>query len=177
MVEYSEITSKTAELRNSNGELVFNAGNICNHYFTLDFLRAIGNDHETEIELHVAKKKISYVDENGAKRMPDTPNGIKVEKFVFDVFKFSENFVSWEVSREQEFSALKNSDSSGIDCPLTARRDVIALHKKWLLDAGSQSVFGDVEVCPLTSYAGENLSELSVGQSFHGPLCLPKAHL
>ena len=32
---------------------------------------------------------------------PTQTNGIKLEKFVFDVFEFSENFVVWECHRFQ----------------------------------------------------------------------------
>ena len=39
VVEYSEIAKDTAELRNKEGKLTYSAGNICNHFFTRDFLK------------------------------------------------------------------------------------------------------------------------------------------
>lgn len=170
VVEYSEITEETAALRDDSGRLKFIAGNICNHYFTRDFLQAIGDVHETDLKLHVAKKKIPYVDSKGLRTAPQTPNGIKIEKFVFDVFQFSKNFAVWEVERDEEFSALKNNDSAKQDCPSTARRDLIGLHKKWLLKSGAAVVEGDVEIAPLLSYAGENLNVR--GKSLKGPIVL-----
>ena len=168
VVEYSEISKETAELRYNDGQLVYNAANICNHYFTVDFLRAVANTYEQEMDLHIAKKKIPYVDDDGNRDLPTSPNGIKIEKFVFDVFKFAKQLAVWEGIREEDFSPLKNADSAGQDCPSTARNDVLKLHKKWLLNAGASNVINDVEVSPLLSYAGENLSHLK-GQSFEGP--------
>lgn len=171
VVEYSEITAKTAELRNEDGGLTYNAANICNHYFTVDFLYSVGNVYDNEMELHAAKKKIPYVDDDGNRCTPDKPNGIKIEKFVFDVFKFSKNLIVWEGVREEDFSPLKNSDAAGQDCPSTAKRDVFNLHKKWLLKAGAKKVVNGVEVSPLISYAGENLEHVK-GLSFEGPCVL-----
>ncbi|XP_076168716.1 UDP-N-acetylglucosamine pyrophosphorylase mmy isoform X2 [Ptiloglossa arizonensis] len=78
VVEYSEISKETAELRYDNGQLMYNAASICNHYFTVDFLHAIGNDYEKEMELHAAKKKIPFIDADGHRCIPTSPNGILI---------------------------------------------------------------------------------------------------
>ncbi|GJQ84452.1 mmy [Trypoxylus dichotomus] len=169
VVEYSEITDKTANLRDAEGNLVFNAGNICNHFFSIDFLTLVADEYESLLKLHVAKKKIPFIDDNGKQIRPVAPNGIKIEKFVFDVFQFSNNFVTWEVPRYTEFSALKNSDDAGKDCPSTARRDVYHLHKKYVERAGGIVVGDEIEISPLLSYAGENLEAVVHGKTFKSP--------
>lgn len=158
-------------MRSDDGQLIYNAANICNHYFTVDFLHDVAINHEKEMELHAAKKKIPYIDENGNRIEPKSPNGFKIEKFVFDVFEFAKQLSVWEGIREEDFSPLKNADSVGQDCPSTARNDVLKIHKKWLLNAGATSVANDVEISPLLSYAGENLNHI-MGLSLEGPCVL-----
>lgn len=172
VVEYSEISTKTAQKTDTKGNLLFNAGNICNHFFTTDFLHDIIKNHESNLKLHVAKKKIPHVDENGVKIKPKDVNGIKIEKFVFDVFKFSNHFVTWEVPRGSEFSALKNSDDAGKDCPATAKRDLLALHKRYIEKAGGIVEGEEVEISPLISYAGEDLDGVVRGKVFKSPMVL-----
>ena len=38
---------------------------------------------------HIAEKKINYIDDNGMLNKPTTKNGVKLEKFIFDIFPFS----------------------------------------------------------------------------------------
>ncbi|CAK6976686.1 UDP-N-acetylhexosamine pyrophosphorylase-like protein 1 [Scomber scombrus] len=89
VVEYSEIQPETAQLRGPGGELVYSAGNICNHFFTRTFLQDVAETFESQLKQHVAIKKVPFVDTCGNQVKPTKPNGIKMEKFVFDVFPFS----------------------------------------------------------------------------------------
>lgn len=175
VVEYSEISEETAHKTDARGNLLFSAGNICNHFFTTDFLHDIVKNHENDLKLHVAKKKIPHVDESGVKIKPKTVNGIKIEKFIFDVFEFSKRFVTWEVPRVTEFSALKNSDDAGKDCPSTARRDLLTLHKEYIEKAGGTVEGDEVEISPLISYAGEDLEHVVRGKVFKSPAVLAAA--
>nr|QWX20093.1 UDP-N-acetylglucosamine pyrophosphorylase [Henosepilachna vigintioctopunctata] len=165
VVEYSEISEATAKKTNERGDLVFSAGSICNHFFTVKFLCEVARKHEKFMKVHVAKKKIPYVDEQGIRHIPKAPNGIKIEKFVFDVFQFTDNFVTWEVPRYTEFSALKNTNEAKRDCPSTAKRDILNLHKILVERAGG-IVYGEVEISPLLSYSGEELEPKVKGKVF-----------
>eukprot|EP00049_Salpingoeca_infusionum_P018729 m.358543 g.358543 ORF g.358543 m.358543 type:complete len:475 (-) comp18171_c0_seq1:162-1586(-) len=170
VVEYSEISKAKAEQVDEDGKLTFRAGNICNHYFSFPFLKMCG-DRFPELVSHVAKKKIKFLDESGATQTPTDNNGIKLEKFVFDVFGFADNLGVLEVAREQSFSPLKNA--SGSCSKDTCQRDLYALHRLYLKNAGAKFVDADgqelalealdashvCEIDPAVSYAGEKLEE------------------
>jgi len=167
VVEYSEISKEQAERRDAkSGELAFRAANIANHFYTTDFLRSV-ETFEDQLAFHIARKKIPYYDLEAARLVkPTKPNGMKLELFVFDVFPFAKHFDVMEVERGEEFSPLKNAPGTGSDDPETSRRDILAQHRRFLQKAGAyieSSV--EVELSPLTTYAGENLTSVQ-GKTF-----------
>lgn len=161
VVEYSEISKDLAEEKDLKHPdvLKFRAASIVNHYYSFRFLETI-EDWSHKLPHHVARKKIPYVDtESGDTVKPETPNGIKLEQFVFDVFPFLslEQFASFEVDRKDEFSPLKNAKGSGEDDPDTSRKDILDQGTRWVEAAGAtvineSSAGREVEVSPLISY-------------------------
>lgn len=167
VVEYSEISKEQAERRDpKTGELAFRAGNIVNHFYTIDFLKEV-ESFEDELAFHIARKKIPHVDmSSGELVKPSKPNGMKLEMFIFDVFPFTKHFAVLEVLRNEEFSPLKNAPGTGSDDPDTSRRDLLAQHKRFLEKAGAKVAEGvEIEVSPLVSYAGEGLESVK-GKTF-----------
>lgn len=160
IVEYSDITTEMAERTDKDGKLIFGAANICNHYYTLEFLATTVLDNMDNM-YHIATKKIPYY--NGSELVkPTVPNGMKLESFIFDVFELSTRMAVLEVERRHEFAPVKNA--TGADSPETARAYLSDLAKEYLENAGAkmhgkEGEGGLCEVSPLTSYAGEGLEE------------------
>lgn len=91
VIEYSEISPELAERRDPKdpSKLLLRAGSIATHVFTLSFLRT-ACQHATTMPYHMAKKRIPHLDpESGQFIRPEHPNGIKLERFIFDTFCYS----------------------------------------------------------------------------------------
>lgn len=162
IVEYSDISTAMSERRDeTTGRLIYGAGNICNHFYTLDFVTDVVVPNLGSM-YHVARKKIPYYDASTKMTVtPSSNNGIKLESFIFDVFPLSTNMAVLDVRREAEFAPVKNPPGTDSDSPDTARKLFSNVAKSWLTSAGA-ILTGDVdsdlcEVGPLTSYDGEGL--------------------
>lgn len=167
VIEYSEIPPALAEAKDGDS-LQFRAANIVNHFYTTEFLSKEVPSFESEMAFHIARKKIPTIDlSNGESLKPSTPNGMKLELFIFDVFPFCQDLAVHEVLRSEEFSPLKNAPGTGSDDPQTSRRDLLNLHRKWLKEASATvGDDADVEISPLVSYAGEGLADKVKGKTF-----------
>ncbi|RHZ52097.1 hypothetical protein Glove_465g66 [Diversispora epigaea] len=169
VVEYSEIDSSITEKKKPNGQLLFGAANIANHFYTVDFLNRV-ESFESELEYHIARKKIKHIDtKTGELITPLKPNGMKLELFVFDVFPFTERMAVFEADRKEEFSPLKNAPGTGVDDPGTSKKDIINQHIRFVERAGGKVLPGEnetsseilnFEISPLVTYFGEGLEGL-----------------
>ncbi|KAK9477495.1 nucleotide-diphospho-sugar transferase [Lipomyces japonicus] len=174
VIEYSEISAEMAHrtvTAKNREELAFRTANIVNHYYSVEYLTGIPLWRDDYLPYHVARKKIPTVDlVTGQPVSPATPNGIKLEQFIFDCFpqiKLS-RFANLEVLREDEFSPLKNKAGTvGEDDADSSRADLLKQGKRWLEAIGASVAPGvvGVEVPPLVSFAGENLEQFK-GKSF-----------
>jgi UDP-N-acetylglucosamine/UDP-N-acetylgalactosamine diphosphorylase len=162
VVEYSEIDAATAERTGADGRLVFSASHICVNFFSRLFLERCASDLVREMPLHVARKKIPYVDGAGVAVAPEAPNGVKLELFIFDTFPFAARFAALEGARADDFAPVKNAPGpNSTDSPDTARALLSDYHRAWLEKAGATVAPGLVEVAPALSYDGEGLAHLA----------------
>uniref|UniRef100_A0A1I8AXI4 UDP-N-acetylglucosamine diphosphorylase n=1 Tax=Meloidogyne hapla TaxID=6305 RepID=A0A1I8AXI4_MELHA len=125
VLNYSDIPKDMAEKRDPKfpEKLLFRAGNIANHFFTLDFLKKACFEFDS-LPFHEVRKRIPFWDPGYGKNIePIGENGIKKERFISDAFVHAKNFMVWQVPREDEFSPLKNSNSEGVDFLSTCVRD------------------------------------------------------
>ncbi|EGD89791.1 hypothetical protein H113_02271 [Trichophyton rubrum MR1459] len=168
VVEYSEIDEATANAIDPKqaGVLKFRAANIVNHYYSFSFFESI-EKWSSDLPHHIARKKIPFYDtKTGTTVKPESPNGIKLEQFVFDVFPFIplEKFAAIEVKREDEFSPLKNARGSKDDNPDTSKKDIMQQGLRWIKAAGAvvseEHTSLGIEVSPSISYGGEGLAFL-----------------
>ncbi|MBO5328240.1 MAG: UTP--glucose-1-phosphate uridylyltransferase [Clostridia bacterium] len=115
IVEYYELDEKTANMRDSNGELTYRYGVILNYLFAVDTLnKVVGKS----LPYHYAKKIIPYY-EDGKIIHPQAPNAYKTETLVVDMIKLMGNCLAVEVDREKEFAPVKNK--TGVDSVESAR--------------------------------------------------------
>ncbi len=131
VIEYTEITERMANERDSNGELIYGESHILTNLFNI---KALENICHNKLPYHSAFKKVKYMDKEGNIIKPEEPNGYKFESFIFDAFETLNDMSILRVKREDEFAPLKNAD--GEDSPNTATKlyiDFMDRKKKGLI--------------------------------------------
>lgn len=136
IIEYSDLPEKLLlETEPSTESLRYQAGSIAIHLLSRDFVLQVGGDDARfSLPFHRADKKVESINSEGRPVMPDSPNGIKFEMFVFDALQFANNPIVVETLREEEFSPVKNA--AGVDSAQSCRQDQLRQWTRWLKTAG-----------------------------------------
>ena len=134
IVEYTEIDDARRNARGPDGELMYWGGSIAIHAFGREFLRRVALRADALLPYHASPKAIPSTDANGQTRAPKQPNGVKLERFVFDALPAARAVSVVETLRADEYAPVKNAE--GNDSPATSRRALVALYRRWLETAG-----------------------------------------
>lgn len=115
--EYYEMTKEEQEAVNDKNELCYRYGVILNYMFCVESLAQIEN---TSLPIHLAVKKMPYINEQGVKVVPAKENGYILEKLALDMIHAFDNVLSYEVERNTNFAPIKNR--TGVDSIESARK-------------------------------------------------------
>jgi UDP-N-acetylglucosamine pyrophosphorylase len=152
VLEYSDIPDDLVEKTTSEGRLTYHLGNIAIHLLNRDFVKSVASasqEQANRLLYHGALKKVKCLDETGNTLLPDAPNGLKAETFVFDAIPLAQNASIFEIDRLEEFAPIKNS--TGTDSPESSRKIQLSRARRWLLNAGIKPLPKEAEISP--SYA------------------------
>ncbi len=116
VIEYMELSDEMANAVDEKGDLLYGFGVIMNYLFSVEKLEEIVN---VKIPVHVVRKKVETVDDNGVPYKPTTENGLKFEILAVDLVKLMGTVLPYEVVREKEFAPIKNK--TGVDSVESAR--------------------------------------------------------
>jgi UDP-N-acetylglucosamine/UDP-N-acetylgalactosamine diphosphorylase len=177
VIEYSDLPARLGEEREPDGSLRHWAGSIAVHLFERSFLERLAAA-SIELPFHRAVKKVQYIDDKGTLIVPDAPNAIKFESFIFDTLPLAERSVLVETDRSVEFEPLKNA--TGPDSPTTVRTRMTELFAGWLEGAGARverspdgSIPFGIEISPLFALSASELkSKIEPGLVVNKPLHL-----
>ena len=134
IIEYSDLPDELAEKRNADGSLAFVAGSPAIHVLSRSFVEKLTAGGTLRLPWHRADKKISCLDADGEMFVPEEPNGIKLESFIFDALPLAEKVMILEGDRSEVFAPTKNA--VGVDSAESCREMITARNARRLAAAG-----------------------------------------
>jgi UDP-N-acetylglucosamine/UDP-N-acetylgalactosamine diphosphorylase len=163
VIEYSDLPAHLSHDRDPDGALRYVAGSIAVHMIAVEFVNRLNTDAKLELPYHRADKKIPHIDmESGKLINPEQPNGVKLERFVFDAIPLCRDSIVLETDRVEEFAPIKNA--TGVDSPETCREIQTMRAARWLGACGLSVPLGaqgrpdcTLEISPLTALEPEDL--------------------
>ena len=153
IIEYSDLPEELAEKRNPDGSLAFVAGSPAIHMISRRFVADLTAEGVLKLPWHRADKKIPTVDVAGNPVKPESPNGVKLESFIFDALPLAKRTMILEGDRKEVFAPTKNA--TGVDSAESCRLMLIDRDARRLERAGVEiprkadgSVDAMIEISP-----------------------------
>lgn len=169
VLEYSELPKEVATATDDDGSPLFWAGNTGVHLFRVSFLKRIAS-RPNALPVHPCRKKVEHLGTNGQRLIPDDPNAIKFERFIFDLMHHTNHSVLVECDRALAFAPIKNPQSMLTDTLATARAAMVKLHSRWLREAGTEITPGvEVEISPLFALGPADLQKRPLPEAICEP--------
>jgi UDP-N-acetylglucosamine/UDP-N-acetylgalactosamine diphosphorylase len=172
VIEYADLPSRLAHQRDDAGRLRFGGGSIAVHLIGVKFVQALNaGSRGFALPLHHAVKEVQHIDlKSGEIVVPEAPNAIKLETFVFDALPRARSSIVYETRRTEEFAPIKAAQ--GVDSPATSHQLQPDRNGGWLEAHGVEvprddegRVAARIELGPLTALERDDLARLSLPAS------------
>lgn len=105
IISPSYLTDGMKTAKDDNGHDLYREINILAHIFSISAVEHVANK---KLPYHRAFKKNTFVNEEGMKQVPESPNTFKFETFIFDAFSYFDNILLLRVKEEDEFAPIKD---------------------------------------------------------------------
>lgn len=112
IINSNHLTDTMKVAKDENGNDLYREMNMLSHIFSLSAIELVA---DKKLPYHRAFKKNTFINEEGMKQVPESPNTFKFETFIFDAFSYFDNMTLLRIKEEDEFAPIK--DFNGIHNP------------------------------------------------------------
>ncbi len=105
ILDYTDISLELSESKDDKGNYLYRDANMLSHLMSID---AVNKVADISLPYHRAFKKNAFVNDEGVKQVPDSPNVFKFENFIFDAFYFFDDMLLLRVDADREFAPIKD---------------------------------------------------------------------
>lgn len=105
IVDCENFSEQLSEIKDKNGNYMYRETNMLAHLFSINAIKLLSEAH---LPYHRAFRKNAFVNSEGMKQVPDSPNIYKFEQFVFDAFSYFNNIALLRINEDEEFAPIKD---------------------------------------------------------------------
>lgn len=105
IADCENFTEQVSILKDKKGNYLYREINMLAHLFSLNAVKKLST---IKLPYHRAFRKNAFINEEGMKQVPDSPNIYKFEQFIFDAFSYFKDIALLRVKKEDEFAPIKD---------------------------------------------------------------------